>query len=215
MAAFLFIKELPNGLRATISNLEELGFKAFTSFKEICFELNQERYQANVVLVSSKEPFSFQPLLNLMTKRQEKFLFLNLTKNTGSLFKILEGERTDMAMSHHTGYDVIEAPLNHPFKEELLSTQKFQDLLTAWKSSYTWIFIQNENCPESIETRLLSKLATHVIFQIKNEKIETLLKLPSNTLFLTEIEESKSMPLKDITPFIEKMTTKTKVVTCL
>lgn len=134
-----------------------------------------------LLLASGTGPDYSQPLSELLVKRGERPIVLNIPnasyKNVSEsegLLQYLEGHKEALIQQSPLGFCYIPAGGNSPFSTELVCSEKFQNLLNELEKSYDRIVIYSQERANSSEIQNLSQISDSVILSITNEKLHEL-----------------------------------------
>jgi hypothetical protein len=159
---FVAAHAIATGLEASKESLEQIGLKVAGSIpKKLNLRLPTDQAlgtarkalrllkKKNPILVLSKRQPNMTPLLlDLIAKQGQKGIFLSLDFEKPSdlgLLQFLEGKVAEPPIQRGKDWDKLESGGITRFSPELVSTQKFQDLLSHLNREYDWIFA---DCPK-------------------------------------------------------------------
>lgn len=185
----LLLLQAAKGPSASLKNLRGMGYhvsglfsaKNRESLKDAAYFLSQDQ----ILLISSQYSTSLSSLLaSRLAKRKERVCVIQLAKSASKsgLVDYLLGKRDDLPWQKN----VLPWGKGEEFKEELLGTQRFQDLLDSLKQEYDYILLDSVAHPSSVETKQLLSYADATLYCITKERLADLSTLPEKTTFLLQ-----------------------------
>jgi uncharacterized protein involved in exopolysaccharide biosynthesis len=196
--AGIVFRELRLGPTASYANLKGEGKTVF-SFTQTFEDLKKIHYhlrsKAAVLSLLVKNLSVAYDLAALFSKGGEKILVIDLSKNVESdIF-------TETSYGQHLALGAPEG-----FKEVVLGSSHFQELLEKNKKIFDRILIVSAASFDHLEVRLALDLADQAVVMLREERWNTLPDLPDSTFFVVEAFQKTPLTLAQIVPFLERVT---------
>ncbi|NGX55485.1 MAG: hypothetical protein KR126chlam2_01120 [Chlamydiae bacterium] len=192
----LLLLQAAKGPSASLKNLRGMGYHVsglFSAKNNAC--LKEATYflsKNQTLLISSQHVSSLSSQLAArLAKRKDRVCVIQLAKSASKsgLVDYLLGKRDDLPWQKN----VLPWGKGEEFKEELLGTQRFQDLLDSLKQEYDYILLENAAHPLSVETSQLAAYADAALYLVTKEQLSDVSGLPEKTTFLLK----DSLPEKE------------------
>lgn len=187
----LFAKTIYVGPKATRSNLLGAGYhfldkvsKEHTSLKNFSFFLCDKR-KGTLLLTSQNEFYPLDTIKEIIKMRGDSFVIIDFIAPESDLLPYLEGKISELEMKERYTFGFVPK-----FKEQLLKSKKFEELLESFKAKYDWVLLLSKQLPTSFETQILADMASYNIFLATNETLSSFSKLEKEKLYFF-VERSK------------------------
>lgn len=191
-SSFVLGKALRYGLPISAENLRNLGFHVSGALNPSLDRLQTQALldsdletlrriqgfmtQSPVLLIEGNGPAYAKALAQLLSKRGDKVLILDLdfTKSkvqTNGLLQYLQGEIERPFVKQSLEGDLILAGGNTRFSLEFLNSARFDNLLNQLKSEYDWILAATKVNPQSAEAENLMDHFPVVVITLTDEMV--------------------------------------------